>query len=479
VTLCAEDQVEVDLLLDTAPELVLERAEFEDDDALLVPTPPTDTLTRGGETFNSPWGQGVDPATKPFKPECMSTRPGQGGAARWYPASYSRRKKIKVHLRFREVVATARSYTFENLQIEPTAYAGILEFTDSRSEPLLDNGILDRTLVARVPLPDRIDRLQTTLRISATASGQPVRVTPAQCTVEVYVTWNTPTGQAKIHAETNSPIAFPEDGPVQSITEQRLEWAVAAAKGAPDEATAVRRISSWLQGHGIHYTGGRRYPAGNVTDNTTEITTASGNPPDLHHFLWFALNVPRTAECQDLAAALRLGCRILGIGGTMPVTLLYPWPPWDASGQRRDLSKPGAVWQGALAQYRDTEGSANCMFFSLIRRDGTCAANFHEGVLLWRQSPDTAAMLVAVGERICEGEPSDDRNASQFFEVADNPGRGRFALGLALNSSSLRHPPFFFMSSHPQQTLFRFEYDVDTFQRGDDRKMRAGILPPV
>ncbi|RLB58130.1 MAG: hypothetical protein DRI90_17095, partial [Deltaproteobacteria bacterium] len=481
VATVAGGEVRVDLFLYPAPQLKLVQASFVGDHSLLVTTPPAKPLFRDGKTISSYWGDGDDPKTKPFKPEYDATRAANNPpstSTQWHPASYSRNKTIKLDIELEPVVPAGRSYTLEQVSLKPLSgaggAAGSFTLEAALTRPLVTGTGATARLTAREPLPEHIAAHELLWDLRVVVSGAPMVVGSLLHHGTVYVTWGTPKGRVAIHESTKAAEAFPEKGPVQSVTEQRLAWAVDAADGATSEIQAVRKIFRSLK---VGFFGGRRYPTPNSPGpNTTGIVPL----PKLHHYLWFALVTPKTCECQDLAAALRMPARILGIDGSMKVTPLFPWPPWDKQGKRRIPGKK-EPWQGSLRRYR-RELPAACVFF-----DHHGGPNQYEAALRWVPPGDTRAILYAVGEGIYSrylvddhSGTMDDRNANLFFmpqqgDPNELVATGRFKLGM-VEGGLLRRPAYGFL--HPQQTLFQFHYRTDQFEAGDDRQVdKKGRLP--
>ena len=366
----------------------------------------------------------------------------------------------------------------EEIRLEPlrgvaSEDRGAFTLVKALSKPLYDGGRVLVSLQARDPLPERIDVYDTRLRLSATANGDPVRVAPEHEAI-IYTTWGKPGGRVEMHPEIRSKHPFPETGPLQAVTLKRLDWAVRAARGADSDIVAMRRIFKAVQ---VGYRSGRRYPTPADPPRKYEPLTGLVPLPTLHHYLWLALVTPHMCECQDLAAALRMPARILGIGGRMDVRFIFPWPPWDAEGKRR-APRPGEPLQGSLRPYLRERPSV-CAFF-----DRKGHSNQYEGVLRWIPAGDSRAILYALGIGVYDYYTADDltgtmddRNANLFFmPQPPNPMEdlavGRYKLGMFVdeNLDRLRVPAYEFLD-HRKQTLFQFHYEHKTFQQGDDKQV--------
>ncbi|RLB46180.1 MAG: hypothetical protein DRI90_27610 [Deltaproteobacteria bacterium] len=486
VTTVAGREVPVDLFLYPAPQLELVEAELTGDHGLLVPTPNEDLLIRKKEDFTSHFGDGVSAATKPFKPEYDASKivhHPSDAATRWHPASYSKEGQIQVRLKLKAQIKAPYSYSLTRLSLSPTTgdrvSRGPFTFEDSTVRGLADNATFEVQLTASAKLPAVIDKLTPRLRLSAIANGTPMATRRPNHDWVVYVTWSKPRGRVEMHPNLTVKIPFPEAGPVQSITEHRLAWAVAAARGADTERAAMLELFRFVRDtKGIGFYGGRRYPTDKEQadgENPTEIDSI----PPLHHYLWVTLNWQRSAQCVDLAGAFRLPARILGIGGKMDVETVYPWPPWDKTGQRRPLGTTKQPAQGSLKK-RFKDGDSVCVFF-----DRAGFLNHYEGVLRWQEEGAGYGSLFAIGERVCEAHllhpglsvsEADERSASLFYQASDDDiTTGQVKLAMT-DKTGLRRPAFEFLDNQ-NQTLFMFHYRKSDSEEGDERQVTGLRLP--
>jgi hypothetical protein len=280
--------------------------------------------------------------------------------------------------------------------------------------------------------------------------------------LRVFALLGKPRGGVEIKSGHKPP--FPEQGPRQTVTPQRVERAVELAQGAKDVGVAIRRIAKNLRGR-FTFNPFYAYP---TPDEPLHKSEALNPSTDLHHYLWMATKFPRFSHCLDLAAGMLLVVRILGIDDHLSVERIWPWAPWDAStGERRNLDDPEAPWQGSLRHYKGLPAGQLVTFFA------GHAYNFFEGVLKWTPKAGSP-VLFAVGEDSLEFAttygPKRDANATVFLQKSPSDREhGRFPLLVVVEATNeVVKPPFHFQRA--DQVQFMFEYDKTTFKPGDDKE---------
>ena len=471
-------QAEKDLELHHIPILHLVQARFEGDHGMITREPDKVTYERTGKyptiISDVQWGDGNG---VPVKPEYLATlarhNPAGKSSTKWDVASYDHGATVALWLKLQASVPDKRPHRLELLRVHGGDKA--LTFETQVSETLIDGGFIELELLAQAPLPDKVGVVGAQLVLTASGDDHPLRIERASHRVEVFVLLGKPYGKVEMHEKQGSGEMFPESGPTQKVTPLRLRRAVEGATGATGHEQAVRMLFAFLRREGIRYFPYYRFPTiEEQGQDDYKNTTGFKQTLSLHDFLWLAMAVPKICHCLDLAAGFRLLACILGVEGQMTARQCFPWPPWDAQGNRRDLDKDGEPWQGSLSKYTMPFGR------KLVFIDSWGTINVFEGVLRYVPPGSQRAMLLPIGEAdIFEAYgpnvkpgPMDDRNASLFFQASeDDKWKGRFQLAVKLpgkNTGYLK-PPFEFMT-HKDQYRFRFQYHPDTFEAGDDEE---------
>jgi len=466
-------QVNVDLFLHEAPELILEEARFVGDHGLLVPAPASKNWHRkDGKKVTLSWGDGWAPSKPEYKAGAILKK--DDGA--WFAASYTRGKHVEVEVHFKAKVPAGRVLTLESVGFDGSRALAL----DATTNVTLQNGMsVVVKLRGKKTLPNHIDMLQDKyMRFSAFASGARIPVSAPKLLMTVFVTFGRPTGNVVMHPEPTT-VLFPDNGPLQSVTDKRLGRAVEWASGKDTEEKAVRKLFEKVRAHGVSYAPRYVYPEAGTNKNKTIFTPPI---PPLHEYLWMSMDLPNMAHCLDLAAAFRLMVQILGIKGAvksdMTIEQMYPWAPWDDQGKERDLSKDGEPQQAALRVHN--VGAGRVVFV-----DDNGFVNRFEAVLRWSPKGTTKALLFPIGEAhvldrygpSVKPGPMDDRNASTFFEASkSDPKKGRLRLGVSKDDGKTLEQPAFSFLKNKKQTLFKFHYDKSTFQPGDDKLAKGSKL---
>lgn len=208
--------------------------------------------SKGGKLLRPSAGDFKDATGKFFKPEWDEKR---GGSADSHPISHTKAGKVTVD------VDVEFTVTPEGQSASLTAIKGIgsedqANFTKSLGKTVRTQRITSPGLVSKGPLPNFVTVLDESINWSVVVDGKelPIGTTGTHA---IYVTFDTPHG--KMASPTNN--AFAETGTDQDVTEERLEYAVIAAKetGVTDEKECVDAIFLHMKDLGVNYDLGGAY----------------------------------------------------------------------------------------------------------------------------------------------------------------------------------------------------------------------------
>jgi hypothetical protein len=171
--------------------------------------------------------------------------------------------------------------------------------------------------------------------------------------------------------------------------------------------------------------------------------------PSLEQYLWMALAKDAKAECHNLAAAMILMCRILGVRGRLEVGYMYPWPrrhheyPYEPfSREEHPLGRFTEPIAGAYNE-RYTLGEGTKKRWDLIFIDFNNKKNAFEGVTLFEDEETARSTLYAIGEGSYDLHMSPHENSSVFFleHRATSDGKPRAGTVQEIGLLALVRPP--------------------------------------
>ncbi len=362
----------------------------------------------GKETFitkerDSRYG---DAFTEFLKPEWDVAR---GGSADSHPISHTKNQQVRVSIKI-DFTVTPDGETASLTGVTGTGSDDYLSFEKSVSQSVGTQRVEITGLVSKDTLPNFVDRLEGSIDWTAEAEGEQITLGTSGTHV-IYVTLDKPFGKMACPWDNT----FAETGADQVVTETRLKYSVLAAKGtgSVDEQESVDSIFVKLMQLGVGYILDRRWVAG---VDTTGITPK----PSLHHYLWLCDRSYGQGECHNIAAAMALACRIIGVKGAFDVGYMYPWPSRseDSAYSKSGLkTSSGKFILGKLNQRytRDHSQQSGHGTESLVFLDGGGFANNFEGVLAYKKTA-----LYAIGDDVFDSSSSDaNENATSYFASRD------------------------------------------------------------
>jgi hypothetical protein len=346
-------------------------------------------------------------ATEEFtKPEWSANRAGAAD-----PISQTKGTRVAVDVEV-EVRIHPEEESAVISTLEGHSQRGALSFTENLGLRVEHGDRFTATLLSNDPLPSYVDVIEgKSIQWRVTADGL---VHPAGSTGPhtVFVTFDVPHGRMDLDGD------FEETGRVQDVTVERLDYAVRGARksGKLDEQECVDAVFLHLLKLGVGYFLGNFW-----TNGDDKNCTGIEPKPTLHHYLWRCNADTAKGQCDNIAAAFILACRILGVKDPFEVGRMWPQAsrenqaPTYPKSERAVLGKYGrdaieglATMIQADRMHRGDHGpmpqNENVLF-----RDKNGDPNFFEGVAKYRNA------LYAIGDARFDRHQSADENACDYF----------------------------------------------------------------
>jgi len=375
----------------------------------------SDHLDSAGRKLLRASAGGFKDATAVFaKPEWSAAR---GGAAA--PISQTRGTKVEVDVELQVSVTPAGEST-SITHFEGKSDVKALSFKKSVSHTLTDGARFTERLESLEALPDFVELLEgKSIRWSATADGT-VKSAGSTGPHTAYVTFDKPHGKMDESLDEGDP--EPGEPPTleQDITEERLRYSVLACrtKGKRDERECVNAIFVHLLHLGVGYHLGFRWSRGTGDKNLTRIEPH----PTFYEYLWLCNANRAKGECDFIAAAFVLACRMVGV--KEPFEIARMWPQASRENVHPTYPKKASVLLGKYGKdpfagvaiqtqdmrthpqpHRDKKDRSEAIMF--LDKNGD--PNHFEGVAKYRNG------LYAIGDAIFDRHESPDENASDYF----------------------------------------------------------------
>lgn len=229
---------------------------------------------------------------------------------KWNAATYKVGSRAKFEAKFEVSLPDSRAYSLDEIVLNQRTSDRHLRFAGKLTRPLKDGDVFTLMLIADENLPDYVERWEEDYAILAVYGNSQARfhVANPRHHILIFGLLGKPHGGVEILNGHAPP--FPEQGPPQSITPQRVGRAVTLARGAKTADVAIRRIASKLHKGGFSFNPFYAYSTPKDKARNGERLTPR---IELHHYLWLAMVEPRLTHGLDLAAAMLLVVRMLGI----------------------------------------------------------------------------------------------------------------------------------------------------------------------
>lgn len=349
--------------------------------------------------FDSLYGDGF---TEFRKPEWDEAR---GGSSDSHPISHTKNQNVHIDIEI-EFTVTPDGETATLTEVKGKCPFPHLTFEKSISQTVGTERVTVTGLVSKDPLPNYVDRIEGSIDWTAEVDGEEKSIGTTGSHV-VYVTLDQPFG--KMGCPSNN--SFQEIGSDQVVTEDRLRFSVEAARitGETDEQECVDAIFTKLGDLGVNYTLDRRWL---LDQNHTGVLPN----PSVHHYLWLCNTHNGQGECHNIAAAMALACRILGVKGAFEVGYMYPWPSRNEDHpiySKSTAKSPGGT--NILGKYnirytRNHSAQSGHGDEALGFLDGRGFGNNFEGVVAYKNSA-----LYAIGDAIFDISSDPNDNASSYY----------------------------------------------------------------
>lgn len=362
--------------------------------------PTTGTETFVMEEVDSVYGDGF---TDFMKPEWDVAR---GGSADSHPISHTKDQNVQIKVEI-EITFTPEGESGTLTRVTGTGSDLYLSFEKSLSKTVTTQRIEVTGLVSKGKLPNFVTRLDGSIDWKVEIDGEEKSIGMTSTHV-IYVTFDKPFG--KMGSPTDN--AFAEIDADQIVTEDRLKYSVTAADhtGSVDEQECVDAIFVNLMKLHVGYVLDRRWE--HAPNNTGVLPK-----PTLHHYLWLCDAAIGQGECHNIAAAMALACRILGVKGAFEVGYMYPWP--SRAENHPTYSKSSLTTSSGksiLGKYNERysrdhskqSGHGNEVLGFL---DGRGFGNNFEGVVAYKKTA-----LYAIGDDVFDTSSTDaNENATSYY----------------------------------------------------------------
>ena len=349
-----------------------------------------------------------DKFTEFKKPEWDEAR---GGSSDSHPISHTKDQNVRVKIQI-EFTVTPKGETGVLTHVKGDGTDPYLTFEQSLSKTVGTGRVEVTGFVSAGKLPNFVTRLEGSIQWTAEVDGETKDIGTTGSHV-IYVTFLKPFG--KMASPVNN--AFQETGADQVVTEDRLKYSVNAADstGVTDEQECVDAIFVNMMKLGVNYILSRRWE--NAPLNNTGVLPK----PSLHHYLWLCDAAIGQGECHNIAAAMAVACRIIGVQGAFEVGYMYPWP--SRSENHPTYSKSGLTTSGQLVagkynvrysrDHSVETGHGTQEFLGFL--DGRGFGNNFEGVVAYK-----GVALYAIGDDIFDTSTSDANvNATSYYVKRD------------------------------------------------------------
>lgn len=391
---------------------------FDGDHKLLKPNPAENMDDQPSPPFKAPhWVRAV------------------GQPDRDYPVSYTKKDPIKVTAKFSFSVTSepegqtaswskVRGITEVQMVSSGRWYqAKKLVFEGAPATGAVKTGLYSTAQMTSGRLWDIVWGYQLRIHWYVRTEGKWLKA--GDSTHGVYVTANVPGGQMECPSKNR----FQSSGPMQDVTEERLQLAVAAVgryyqdqRSYCDTELKCANAVFWdLKARGVGYSLGHRWIK-NAVENLTGIEPY----PTLHHYLWRSNAATAEGECHNIAAGFILMCQILGVKGPMEVGYMKP------RAGRSDVP-PGYPWSGGdVGAWNTTYSRVHQLAGhgpeSIVFLDANRFANNFEGATKY------AGKYYAIGEEIYD-------SPSHFYGSYDaGEARWKGSFGLFFPGCSTPYP---------------------------------------
>ena len=336
---------------------------------------------------------------------------GRGGASDSHPVSHTRGLKVTVDIAIDFTVTPAgETATLEKILGNATGRgggAGHLRFEADKTATFGTERVTLTGLVNDWELAKYVHYIEEEIDWIATVEGEEINLGKSG-KHRVYVTLDTPGGKMECPSDND----FAETGPIQVITETRLETGVLAAwgTGETEERECVDAVFEAMRYYSIGYFLGTRWEL-DPRDNTFIAPK-----PSLHHYLWLCNVAEGLGECHNIAASFALYCRIVGVKKSFAVGCMYPWPGREDAPPNDRVTTNSASGKNVLGNLDIRKTRSHDIHGppprteKLIFIDGRGKGNNFEGVLVY-----DGKGLYAIGDDIFDRFADPHDNASEYY----------------------------------------------------------------